>query len=106
MSDRARFLALTALVLASPAAAHDTWSSGDPVPDWVKRDCCSQAHAHHVDEAAIHALPDGYHIDGYRHVIPYSKVLPSPDGTTWLFFETRQDGSQSGPFCFFIGAKA
>lgn len=104
-----RFLA-SALVLASCASptsvrAHDRWANGDPVPDWVKRDCCSQSHAHHLTEAMLHDRSDGIHVDGYSHVIPYSKVLPSPDGSTWLFYAVHPDRSQGEPICFFRGAQ-
>jgi len=94
-----------ALVLPSTVRAHDTWANGDPVPAWVKAECCSQAHAHHVDDSAVHAGPDGYRIDGYKWIVPYTQALPSPDGSTWLFYATDQDGSQHTPYCFFVGPK-
>ena len=35
------------LALAGPAAAHDVWADGSPVPAWVKSSCCGPA-AHHA----------------------------------------------------------
>jgi len=101
----AAVFAAALLVLPQAVEAHDAWANGDPIPPWVKTECCSQAHAHHIDDDAVHARPDGYHVDGYRWTIPYSQALPSPDGSTWLFYTTRQDGSQGAPYCFFVGPR-
>lgn len=99
-------LAATALLLGGGASAHERWANGEPVPAWVKRACCSQAHAHHItNEAPIHEMSDGLHIDGYSHVVPYETILPSPDGSTWLFYSTNADGSQNAPYCVFRGVK-
>lgn len=104
MICRAAAVALLLLAVV-PARAHDKWANGDPVPEWVKSSCCSQAHAHHLDESVIHDQSDGIHVDGYSYVIPYEKVLPSPDGSAWLFYSVQPDGTQNQPYCFFRGSK-
>ncbi len=91
-----------ALLLAPRARAHDTWANGDPVPAWVKADCCTQAHAHHILNSAVHVRPDGYHVDGYPYTIPFDQAHPSPDGSTWLFYSTFRDGTPDVPLCFFV----
>lgn len=75
---KAAAFAAALLVLPQALEAHDAWADGDPIPTWVKTECCSQAHAHHIDDGALHARPDGYHVDGYKWTIPYSQALPSP----------------------------
>ena len=93
----------TALLLAAPAArAHDTWANGEPVPAWVKAECCTQAHAHHIPNSAVHVHADGYHVDGYPYVIPFAQARPSPDGSTWLFYTTYRAGTPDMPLCFFV----
>lgn len=78
---------LAAVLAASPAAAHDKWSNGEDVPDWVKKWCCSKSDVHQVNPSAIHIMPDGYHVDGLSTVIPMSRAMPSPDGKYWIFFK-------------------
>src|SRR5260370_25571076 len=78
-------LAIAALVTATmtralPAAGHDAWSNGAQVPLWVKEACCGPSEAHHLSPDQVHALPDGYHVDGLATVIPYSRTQPSPHG--------------------------
>ena len=96
-------LAVALTITASAAQAHDTWVNGEPVPAWVKADCCSQAHAHFIPSSAVHVRADGYRIDGYHWTIPFKQALPSPDGSTWLFYTTFMDGTQGAPLCFFVG---
>lgn len=92
---------LLAALCASPALAHDFWSDGEPVPEYVKADCCGKADAHHLQASAVHIKSDGYHIDGLPSVIPMSKALPSPDGQYWIFFS---NAGLPDPmiFCFFV----
>ena len=110
MFSRARFritrrLALgVAAVLACASAtarAHDRWADGEPVPAWVREQCCGPADAHHLRADQVHRTPEGYVIDGYAYRIPEPRLDPSPDGEWWLFYRTYPDGGQSPPFCFF-----
>lgn len=95
---------LFSMCLALPAAAHERWDNGKPIPDWVKTQCCGVADAHQINDAAIHERADGVYIDGYSYVIPYDKVMPSPDGTTWLFYRIdTKTGDPNPPICFFHG---
>lgn len=83
------------------ARAHDEWSNGEPVPSWVKRQCCGVADAHHLQPEQVHVTPEGYRVDGYAQVLPERQRQPSPDGSWWVFYRDYPDGSQSGVFCFF-----
>jgi hypothetical protein len=87
--------------LTIPAAAHEKWANDKVVPDWVKSYCCGPEDVHHLKPEQVHARPDGWHVDGYRDVIPYGTELDSQDGDYWAFYRTYQDGSQSRVFCFF-----
>jgi hypothetical protein len=80
---------LIAALSAQPAIAHDAWIHGEPVPAWVKADCCGQADAHRILPEAVHITAGGYQIDGLPGVIPFSRVLPSQDGAVWVFFNER-----------------
>ena len=93
-------LSLTFLPL-NAAHAHDAWSNGDPVPAWVKEQCCGPADAHHLSAEQVHVTPDGYRLDGYTRVIREDRLLPSPDGSWWGFYRNYDDGSQSTVYCFF-----
>ena len=49
-------------------------------------------------------MPDGYHVEGYPHVIPYGKAIPSQDANSWAFYQTNVNGpyvSYSPIYCFF-----
>ena len=83
-----RFLILCAVSLVGVGSAkpHDFWTTGEPVPPWVKSACCGPSDVHHLKMSAIHIMPDGLHIDGIETVVPMSRVLPSPDGTAWAFW--------------------
>ena len=99
-------LLATAIVLAqvfvpSAAKAHDEWMNGDPVPRWVKQQCCGAQDVHHLRPEQVHLTVDGYRLDGYRSVIEAGRLLPSPDGTWWVFYRDYPDGSQSIVYCFF-----
>lgn len=96
---KAAFSALL-LVAASSAEAHDFWSNGDPVPEWVKAECCGPRDVHHLRAGAVHIAQDGYHIDGLKTVIPIERALPSPDGTYWAFWNPTAE-PEPVIFCFF-----
>ena len=81
------------------ADAHDVWSNGVSVPDWVKRMCCGSSEAHNLRDREVKLTPKGYIINGWPEVIPYAKALPSPDGTYWAFYQNVDDGNSMN--CFF-----
>jgi hypothetical protein len=87
----------------SPAFAHERWANGDPVPSWVGASCCGPADAHHLESSQVHTLPDGWHIDGVKVVLPYGKELPSQDGEYWIFY--RDTWASTNVWCFFAPAK-
>lgn len=90
-----------ALVLAPlPAFAHDFWSTGEAVPNWVKSSCCGRADSHHLRPGAVHVMRDGYHIDGLKTVVPMSRALPSMDGSFWAFWSAAGE-PEPVIFCFF-----
>lgn len=89
------------LLWTTPVLAHDTWSDGTPVPDWVRKACCGPQDVHHLRADQVHAESAGYRIDGYAGVVPYDRAEPSPDGTYWIFYRQFKDGQQSGVYCFF-----
>lgn len=101
---RAMFAAALALAL-SPAAAHDAWSDGAPVPAWVKASCCGPEDVHHLTADQVHEIAGkGWRVDGYPEVLPYGKELPSEDGDYWIFYRTNGSGeavSFSPVYCFF-----
>ncbi|MBV9136908.1 MAG: hypothetical protein JO357_07605, partial [Hyphomicrobiales bacterium] len=68
------------VALASPAAAHDLWADGTRVPDWVKKSCCGPEDVHHLTAQQVHAMADGWHVEGYAQVLAYGRELPSRDG--------------------------
>lgn len=84
------------------AHAHDMWSSGKPVPDWVKASCCGPADAHHLRPEQVHDEGDYYHVDGYVRRIPRAQALPSQDGGYWIFYRDDGASGQSGVYCFFV----
>lgn len=86
---------------ATCAVAHDSWSNGDPIPPWVKAQCCGVSDAHHLSSDQVHVTPSGYKIDGYSRIVTEDRLLPSPDGSWWVFYRNYDDGSQSSVYCFF-----
>jgi hypothetical protein len=88
-----------------PIAAHEQWSNGDPVPTWVKASCCGPEDVHHLTASQVHAMADGWHVDGYRQVIAYGREFPSQDGDYWIFYRDFGDGKQTPVFCFFAPAQ-
>ena len=89
-----------AVAFASPATPHDFWTNGDPVPPWVKSACCGPEDVHHLRPGAVHIAPDGYHIDGLKRVVPLNRVLPSPDGQYWGFWNPLLEPDPT-IYCFF-----
>ena len=83
------------------AHAHDRWVDGNPVPTWVKRQCCGVSDIHHLRDEQVHVTPDGYKLDGYHQIVHEQQLTPSPDGEWWVFYHDYPDGSQSAVFCFF-----
>jgi hypothetical protein len=96
----AAIFAIAALEVGQ-ANAHDSWASGDPIPGWVKSQCCGPSDAHHLNPSQVHVTPTGYRVDGYYAVIPESRLLPSPDGDWWVFYRDKANGNQGPAYCFF-----
>jgi hypothetical protein len=95
-----RALTIAGVLLVSPASAHDFWSNGDPVPPWVKAQCCGPRDVHHIRPGSVHIEQDGYHIDGIKTVIPIGRALPSMDGDYWAFWNPVGE-PEPVIFCFF-----
>jgi hypothetical protein len=99
----ARIAALLFALSASGADAHDYWSDGKSVPNWVKASCCGPADAHHLRPDQVHRISDDYYsVDGYVRRIPVGQALPSQDGDYWIFYRDDGSGIQSGVYCFFV----
>ena len=81
------FLILTFFFYYSPAYAHDLWSNGKTVPEWVKKSCCGAEDVHHLRPDQVHDLGDYYTVDGYRRPIDKkaAQILPSQDGDYGYF---------------------
>src|ERR1700751_930451 len=97
-------LIVTLALCARTASAHEQWANGTPVPAWVKAACCGPTDVHHLKPEQVHEMPDGYHVEGYPHVIPYGKATPSQDAEFWAFYQTNVNGpyvSYSPIYCFF-----
>jgi hypothetical protein len=104
---------LTALLGLWPwgaVCAHDQWSNGQEVPSWVKQACCGPSDVHHLRADQVHAMKDGWHVDGYPEVLAYGRELPSQDGDYWIFYkhnlgeqnEYHQTYESFSPvYCFF-----
>lgn len=94
-----RRLAILALLAASPASAHDFWSNGEPVPAWIKAQCCGPEDVHHLRAGAVHVQADGYHIES-PNAVPVARALPSADGEYWGFWIPSTE-PEPVIFCFF-----
>lgn len=73
--------------LSYPAAAHDQWSNGRPVADWVKEKCCGEGWMHNVPPDYVEIRSDGFHLrddEGHSWVIPMEKATPSQDKDYWI----------------------
>jgi hypothetical protein len=85
-----------------PITAHERWSDGSPIPEWVNRYCCGVADAHRLRVGQIHRIEGGWLVEGYNRVVPDDRVMLSQDENVWLFYGTMADGSQTEPICFFV----
>ncbi len=100
---------IIAALLEGSAKAHDQWSNGKEVPPWVKAACCGPEDVHHLKSTQVHAMADGWHVEGYPDPLPYGKELPSQDGDYWIFYRSWQAGGRtefSAVYCFFAPAQA
>ena len=96
----ARRAAFSIAIAATKAHAHSFWSNGEEVPAWTKSYCCGPSDVHRLEPSAVHIMPDGYHIDGIKTIVPMDKAMPSPDGQYWAFFNTKY-GDNPIIFCFY-----
>jgi hypothetical protein len=62
---------------SAPAVAHDQWADGSPIPAWVSKYCCGVADAHRLTVKQIYRVEGGWRAEGYAHMIPEDRVLPS-----------------------------
>lgn len=87
--------------------AHDSWISRGGLRNAAGEWCCGEGDCFVVPSEQVHALADGYHLDGYtqvvashdgpvNEVVPFAETQPSPDGAFWRC--KRPDGSRR---CFF-----
>jgi hypothetical protein len=97
-------LAASLPLYLTAANAHEYWATGQPVPEWVKTECCGPKDAHHLrpDQVRRNAAGD-YVVDIYPDPIPAGTALPSQDGDYWLFFY-HDYGFYGGVRCFFVPA--
>ncbi len=99
----ARIAGLLLALSATSAEAHNYWSDGKAVPDWVKASCCGPADAHHLRPDQVHRISDDFYaVDGYVRRIPVGEALPSQDGDYWIFYRDDGSGMQSGVDRFFV----
>jgi len=66
---RCLLAALALGCLSIPALSHS----------WYDPWCCNDRDCHPVDKELVTARPDGYHVQGYDRVVPYSEARPSGD---------------------------
>lgn len=97
------------VVTASGAArAHEVWTDGTPIPDWVRKACCGPSEAHHLTPSQVRHVDGAYLIDGYPSRVSDMQALPSQDGEYWAFYSTTVgDGGEklyTSVFCFFAPA--
>jgi hypothetical protein len=88
-------------LLSSPSPAHDFWTTGEPVPPWIKRYCCADNEVHRIEPGHVHLRAEGYHIDGYPDAVPENRVYASRDSSFWAFFRIRDNGRPGTIWCFF-----
>ena len=98
-----RIAVVAFLLYCGQCQAHDVWSDGRPVPQWVKASCCGPEDVHHLRPDQVHRISDDYYmVDGYSNRIPVRVALPSQDGDYWVFYRDNANGSQSTVYCFFV----
>lgn len=96
--------ALVMVVVNQCARAHALLSTGEPVPEWIRKACCGVSDFHHLTKDQVHLQPDGsWLVDGYKKPIPKGTELPSADGEIYIFYRDFSDGTQSSVYCFFYG---
>ena len=95
-----RALFLAAMLLASPALAHDKWADGSDIPAWVKSACCGPSDAHMYPPIHRNAAGE-WCVDGLKLCKANDEILPSQDGHVWVFYSPFA-GSDAWIYCFFI----
>ena len=66
------------------------------------KDFVGVADAHRLTVQQIRHIEGGWAVDGFEHVVPDERVLPSQDEFVWIFYQTHPNGVQSQVFCFFV----
>jgi hypothetical protein len=94
------FAVIACLLLAPSAQAHDQWANGDPIPAWVKAECCGPADAHQLSPDDVSLQDDGWHFRQVDTVVPRGKELLSQDGAIWAFWNPAL-GRDAPIYCFF-----
>jgi hypothetical protein len=106
------------LLVTTSASAHDQWSNGVPIPEWVKKWCCAEDESPQIiDERRVHRVIGtdpitnvygiiGYRVEGFRNMIPVERRYDSEDGLTWIFSGTPTAADEfipEGPmvYCLF-----
>src|SRR4029077_6003711 len=85
------------LLATTSASAHQQWSNGKPIPDWVKQVCCADDEGHQIDARRVHLVRGrdpmthqwqllGYRIEGFYNLVPIERRFDSEDGLTWIFY--------------------
>jgi len=46
---------------------------------WYESWCCNGQDCRPIEAERVTARPDGYHVEGYDRVVPYSEARPSGD---------------------------
>lgn len=89
------------LFWGTPASAHDQWADGNPLPPWVKSDCCGKADVHRYTADQVTEDDNGYHFPDYPDAIPAQRALPSQDQYYYVFFARLPNGMYSSVYCMF-----
>lgn len=103
-------VAIAAAMYAFPSFAHEVGCTGNPVPSWVKLECCGKADEHGVEPDQItRGSNDEYIVRSglYTFIVPEDKVLPSADGCSHIFYADQtgyeaRDAGQPMVYCFLI----
>jgi hypothetical protein len=71
-------LAASLAPFLTAANAHEYWANGEPIPAWVKTECCGPKDAHHLRPDQVRRNEAGdYVVDIYPDPIPAGMALPS-----------------------------
>src|SRR5262245_28438752 len=84
---------IAAMLLATPASAHDSWISQGSYRNGAGEWCCGEHDCFVVDPPRVTA--SGYVLSN-GEVVPFAEAQPSQDGAYWRC--RRPDGSRR---CFF-----